>query len=126
VAANAAHSLGLAAGSQVYPLAQLEASCSADGTRLQQLESACWNQEYRPAPNLVVLAVTFQFNGDCDGCIGGCPDERRSDYVRSLAAYVVSEQLLEYRVDARVKAAVLECKVRGRGEHFRLWYHVIA
>jgi hypothetical protein len=79
---------------------------------LQQLESACWNQEYRPAPNLVVLAVTFQFNGDCKGCIGGCPDERRLDYVRSLAAYVVSEQLLEYRMDAKVKAAVLECKVR--------------
>ncbi|WIA28145.1 hypothetical protein OEZ86_010714 [Tetradesmus obliquus] len=95
---------------QVYPLAQLEASCSADGTRLQQLESACWNQEYRPAPNLVVLAVTFQFSGDCKGCIGGCPDEQRSDYVRSLAAYVVSEQLLEYRMDAKVKAAVLECK----------------
>jgi hypothetical protein len=67
-----------------------------------------------------VLALTFQFNGDCDGCIGGCPDERRSDYVRSLAAYVVSEQLLEYRVDAKVKAAVLECKVRDTGHAVRL------
>lgn len=100
---------------QVYPLAQLQASCSEDGTKLQSLESACWNEEYRPAPNLVVLAFTLQFDSDCDGC-GRCPDDKQSDHLRSLAAFTVSEELEQYRVDAKVKAGLVECKVSSIAE----------
>jgi hypothetical protein len=102
--------------SQVYPLAQLQGSCTRDG-RLARLSVTCWNSEYRPAPALSMLSATVRFM-DCPSCGGGCPQRAMAERLRTVLAFAVAEELGSARLDARVKAGLRRCQVRL---WLRLW-----
>jgi len=79
-----------------------------------QLEGACWNKNYKPAPKLLVLLVSVELHA-CTHC-QSCPSAGEADDLRSAVANKIHEDLAYANIQAKIKAAVLDCQVWVRGK----------
>jgi hypothetical protein len=94
--------------SHVFPLSELKGSCGSTGS-LTRLESACWNKAYKPKAKEMDLGVKLTMDD-----FYTCP--KKPDDIFPLVCYVrdsVQELLYKHGIEAKVKVAPVECKVRG-------------